>query len=227
MPYTPSIVTVEEFEDFLSYHLQTAADIRWRQTTATGGTFSVQSIDAGWLRLAMTTAETAAGIAAGAVQFRPDRMGGPMSFLARLKVSDADKASVFVGFTDANNDTVVIEDENGALNTVATDAVGVLLEGEQLEQWQGVSVKGGNDGDQITIPNQANVQNNEWHEVGVTVNREGGVYFMVDGQNTQVYDGLLDPTVQYCWAVSGDGRATAYNLDVDYICFKGYRRQGT
>ena len=225
MPYTPSIAMVKEFEDFLGLDLQTAANIKWTQNTETGGAFTVVAAESGWLQLAMTNAQTAGGSMAGSVQFRPDRNGGPMQFLARVRVSVANKASVFVGFTDSNADSVIIEDEDGTLNTVASNAVGVLLEGEQSLKWQGVSVKNNADGAQIPIGNQADVQNNEWHEVGVTVNRDGSVYFMVNGQNSPVYDGVLDVDTEYCWAVGGDGRGTAYNLQIDYYCVEVFRRQ--
>ena len=225
MPNTPSIAMVEEFEDFVGYDLQTSANKRWNETTATGGTWTIQATEDGRLRLAMGNAATAAGSMAGNVQYRPDRMGGPMTFLARVRASVAASSCVFVGFTDANNDAVIIENEDGALNTVASDAVGVLLEGEQSLKWLGISVKGDSDGALIPIGNQKDVEDFEWHEVGVTVNRDGSVYFMVNGVNSPVYDNILDPTNEYCFAVGGDGRGTAYNLEVDYYCYKGYRRQ--
>ena len=75
----------------------------------------------------------------------------------RLRISDADKSSIFAGFTDDNAESgaVVIEDEDGTLNTVPTDAYGFLLEGEQDLTWQAVGVESNSDKTQAPMTNTA------------------------------------------------------------------------
>ena len=103
------------------------------------------SSDGGTGRLTLTNVQTAAAVMnGGAPSIEPEDTDAVV-IEARVRVSDVDESSIFFGFTDADNDSVIIEDEDGSLNTVATDAFGFLLEGEQDETWQAVGVKNGAD----------------------------------------------------------------------------------
>ena len=206
-----------EGEDFLGYDMQTAANETWEENTNTGGTFTTQTNHNGLLRLAMGSAETAGGSACGSVQYRPDRTGGPLILEARFRTSDVSVASVFVGFTDSNSDTVVIENEDGTLNTVPTDACGVLLEGEESLMWHAISVNGDNDGELEEIPGQEEDADSRWHIARVEVSPEGHAIMSIDGKYALRRLNAVSPDVEYTWVFAADGRGTAYNVELDYF----------
>ena len=208
----------EFFEDFTGY--QTSIDDYAINNTVSGATASAASdAEGGVGRIALGANEGDVGNFATPVIWRPDR-GSPLIVEARVRTSDADKSSIFFGLTDDLDDTVIIEDENGSLNTVPTDAVGFLLEGEQDETWQAVSVKNNVDGAQTPLGDDAfDAKNNRWQLLTLIVNEKGDVKFYIDGslQTEDFVEGLIRPNIRYCAAFGADARATAYNADLDYI----------
>ena len=207
-----------------SITLITPTDRPWNESVGVGGGIDRQETRTGCVRITLSNLQTAGGSMAGDVQYRPDENGRILWLEGRVRTSNASSASCFFGFTDANNDTVIIEDEDGNLNTVPSDAAGLLLEGEQLQRFQVVSVRGDNDGPQVDF-NEINIANNEWHVLRIEVNTEGDVKCAVDGFYSDWQRGILDPTKEYCWAFSADGRGTAYNVEIDYLELQASREE--
>ena len=88
----------------------------------------------------------------GPLGYEPDE-AGRIWMRVRFQSSNVAAASLFIGFSDAITDTVIIADEDGTINTVATDAFGVLLEGEQEGTWQTMGVGNGTDDTQQAVTN--------------------------------------------------------------------------
>ena len=208
----------EFFEDFTGY--QTAIDAFAINNTVSGATASALATGEGGVgRIALAANNTDVGNFATPVIWRPDK-GGPLVVEARVRTSDSDKSSIFFGLTDDLDDTIIIEDEDGTLNTVPADAVGFLLEGEQDETWQAVSVKNNVDGAQTPLGHDAfDAKDDRWQLLTLIVKESGGVKFYIDGslQTEDFVDGLIRPNIRYCAVFGADGRGTAYNADLDYI----------
>ena len=170
----------EFFEDFTGY--QTDVDAYAINNTVSGATASVTAIgEGGVARIALEASDAQSANFATPVIWRPDK-GGPLIVEARVRTSDASKSSMFFGLTDDLDDTVIIEDEDGALNTVPADAVGFLLEGEQDGTWQAVSVKNNINGPQTPLGHDAfDAKDSRWQLLTLIVNESGDVKFYIDG----------------------------------------------
>ena len=220
---------VEWEQDFASIQ-PTVADYGLRVTDAGVGSTNAayhSELGEGALRLAFAANNTAGSMAAGPVIIRPE-YGGPIEVAVRVRTSDADKSSIFFGLTDASTETnaVMIEDEDGTLNTVPADAVGFLLEGEQDETWNGIWVNSNSDGDLTPLGHNAyDAKNNRWQMLHMQVYSDGTVRWYVDGALLGEKSKIIDPTEEYCWAIGGDARGTAYNLDVGYARYRMPRRR--
>ena len=145
----------EFYEDFLGpANAASGSEAYGKVTYSIAGstTFSQLSINGGAARAACAGDEGDAVGVFGPLAYEPDE-AGRIVMQSRIRISDVSVSSVFVGFTDADSDTVVIEDEDGTLNTVATDAFGVLLEGEQEGTWQTVGVQNNTDNAQAAGTN--------------------------------------------------------------------------
>ena len=206
---------VRDYNDFAHYGAANT-DFDVRVTTNTGGSAAHNATSGGCLRLSLTNAATAAVMIGGAVIFQPDE-GSPICLEARLRTSDASKSSIFCGLSDANTETnaVIIEDEDGTLNTVPTDAVGFLLEGEQDETWQAVGVKNNADHPQIALTEAADAEDDEFVTLRLEVNKDGDCYFYINGKRVYNQDAMLDATEKYAFVLGADGRETAYDVDLD------------
>lgn len=196
----------------------------WHETNAAGGSQSVHDEHGGWKRHALTAAQTAACLTATGQVIRPD-MGAPVTLEIYIRTSDADKSSIFFGLTDDKDEAnaVIIEDEDGNLNTVPTDAAGFLLEGEQDLTWQAVGVKGGNDLPQVLLSEMDDAADGVVQVLGLQVWTDGTVLFFDNRRQVLKVDKMLDPTKTYAVAWSSDGRGTAHNVDADYVEYEFYR----
>ena len=138
----------------------------------------------------------------------------------RLSVSDVSVASIFVGFTDDEDDTgPPIEDEDGTLAATAADAFGFLLEGEQDETWQAVGIDTDVHETQYALTTADDAADGviQTLRLEANPNDSGTVKYFVDGKLVGTRTGWFDSSIVFCAVVSQDGRAAATNVDVDYI----------
>ena len=218
---------VEQMLDF-NHRQESAANIEigygLNLTVGTGGSHAILNQANGYLRQGLTTAATAGNMAATGLFFEPRSGGGPLILDTRVRTSDADSSSIFFGLTDAVTETngVVIENEDGTLNTNPTDAFGFLLEGEQDETIQAIGVKGGVDHSLVALTDAEDFVNGEFRHLRLEVLSNGTVRFLVDGANVHEEKdyftlGTAAAPKAYAAVMSSDGRGTAYNVDWDYL----------
>ena len=212
-------------EDFLKYPSTVTDTFGYRHTAGSGGSDSVIEEENGFLRLASTTATTADSMAAWGRVLRPDR-GGQVHAEGILRASNVADGQIFFGLSDATTETggVVIEDEDGTLNTAPTDAVGFLLEGEQDATWQAIAVKNGADSPQTLLTKGADAVAGVLQVLRLEVNEKGDVWFFIDGEEVLFVEEMIRPNIVYCAVFANGGRGTAYNADLDLICFGGVRK---
>jgi len=110
--------------------------------------------------------------------------GYPIVFEGEVQVqTDASAAAaVFFGFTDRRDasEEPAIEDEDGTLESDATDAVGFMLEAEQDATWQAVSVANGTDGAQTVLSDAADYAVGTWQKLKVVIGNDGDTSFYID-----------------------------------------------
>jgi len=186
-------------------------------------------VNGGAARLALAAADDDAGQFYGPLAFEPDE-SITCGMQVRFRVTDVSVSSVYVGWTDQNaGNEVAIEDEDGTLATNATDAMGILLEGEQDGTWQTVGVQGDSDNAQTASSNISDLTDSEWTSVRVDVNAadSGTMWVSVDGvpletSNTtstvasgaNVTTSFLRSSIVFAPTIGADARNSAYNLDV-------------
>lgn len=208
--YPRGIVTL--FEDFLTDNVT-----NFNENTS-GGSQDITNKHGGWWRLTTSTGEGDYASIAGEVAWEVDE-GHPLIMEVRLKIDDVSVASCFVGMSDAVDDGVVIEDEDGTLESTATDAFGFLLEGEQDETWQAVAVDTDVDETQVALTKAADAADGVMQTLRLEANPNdsGTVKYFVDGELVSTQTGWFDSAIVFCPIISLDGRASAVNMDVDYI----------
>lgn len=194
---------------------------------ASGATFTALAINGGAGRITLAGDDADAVAVYGPLAFEPDECT-VAAMQVRIRTSDHDVSSIFIGFTDAISDSVIIEDEDGTLNTVATDAFGILLEGEQDETWQTVGVDTDTDKtqaaigtgtDDTTVPDNSTDSN--WETVrieGVAADSGTMRVYLEDGNShlglVATRTSYFDSSIVYAPAVSADDRGSAYNVDI-------------
>lgn len=208
--------TLELFEDFLGDNASNLTE-----NVAGSTTQDVDAIHGGWWKQILAGDGGDACSIAGEVAFEVDE-GHPLIFETRLYTSDADMSSIYVGMSDENSDAVVIEDEDGELNTVATDAFGFLLEGEQttdpVQAWQAVAVDTNVDKTQDVISG-CTVANDVIHTLRLEANPNdsGTVKYFIDGELLKTKTAWFDSGTVFCPVLSSDDRDAAYNVYYDYL----------
>lgn len=160
----------------------------------------------------------------GPLAFEPDE-SVICAMQVRFRVTDVSVSSIFVGWTDqVAASEVAIEDEDGTLETNATDACGVLLEPEQDGTWQTVGVQNGSDNSQAAATNIPDLADSEWTTVRVEITAEnsGSMKVIIDGvvmqtantSTTHFETSFLRSSVVYAPTIGADDRDNSYNLDV-------------
>jgi hypothetical protein len=190
------------------------------ETAASSATQDVISRHGGWWRQVLAGDDADALCLAGENAWEVDE-GAPLVFETRLQTSVAASTSIFVGMSDANSDSVVIEDEDGTINTVATDAFGFLLEGEQDATWQRMGVQNDSDNTQAAFTGTTDAANSTTQTLRMEAyaSSSGTVLYFIDGKLC----GSGSPTswfrssIVYTFVLSSDDRGTAYNADYDYV----------
>ena len=211
----------ELYLDFNQYE-NPAGNYGLRLNVNAGGT---AVYDNGAIRLGIPAADDdASASATTATIWRPSD-GDPLILEGRIRNNGPAAASVFFGLAQSNQLGVVIEYEDGVLNSVAVDAVGFLLEGEQDLTWNRINVKANVDGALAPLGHDAfDAQANRHQRLSLVINESGDVKFYIDGelQSEDFVDDLLRPNMYYCAILSTDGRAPAAtnytHLDEIYLC---------
>ena len=155
----------------------------------TTGSITNADTPGGAFALVGTAAESDIMEILGPLVFEVDA-GLPITVEAEIQVqTDASTAAaVFFGFTDRRDKTEepAIEDEDGTLESDATDALGIMLEAEQDATWQAVSVANGTDGAQTPLTDAADYVVGTWQKLQVSIVRNiDGVAqaeFYIDGK---------------------------------------------
>jgi len=206
---------LELWDDFLK-------DISHYVETVTGSATGVDifNLHGGWIRLDVD-GDNADAVTVGAERAWEADEGSPVLTEVRLRVVDVSVASVFIGMSDANNDTVVIEDEDGALNTVATDAYGFLLEGEQDETWSAVGVQtdvDNNSGAPVALTDGADAADSviQTLKLEADPNNSGTVRYYIDGELVATRTSWFGSGIVFCPILNIDDRGTTFQMDVDY-----------
>jgi len=201
---------------------------RCNWTGTSGATAAPLAINGGACRLTLGGDDADAAAVFGPLAFEPDE-SSIIAVQVRLRTSDADKSSIFIGFTDAVTDTVVIEDEDGALNTVATDAFGVLLEGEQDLTLQTIGVQNDTDNAQAAIGSgtgdvaPADILDSTWITVRIEAEAKdsGTMRVYLNGRLIATRTSFLRSSIIFAPVVSADDRGTAYTVDLAEMAWNG------
>ncbi len=210
---------VEFFEDF---ERNNVTDLN--EVVVDSATQDITPRHGGWWRQVLA-GDNADAVFLGAERaWETDEGPGDLVFEWRGYSTDADVSSVFVGLSDdqAQSGAVVIEDEDGTLNTVATDAVGFLLEGERVLnplKWQAVGVQNNVDNPQVTLTSgpAASDSGVQTLRMLLSEHNSGNVKFYIGGDLVSSQNSFHDSSIVYVPVISSDDRGTAYNFDTDYF----------
>lgn len=204
-------------------------------TVASGATFARLGINGGAGRITIGGDDADVVSVFGPRAYEPDE-AGRIWMQVRVRISDVSVSSVFIGFTDIDTDTVIIEDEDGALNTVPTDAFGILLEGQQDGTWQTIGVGNDVDDTQYASSNIADPLDATFTTVHIEADSGGNGARTVVRYRVRI-DGVVLETsnadangwtnsvarssIIYCPVVSADDRASAYTMDIAEMAANG------
>jgi hypothetical protein len=158
--------------------------------------------------------------------------GAPLSGSVEVNVTvdGGVEAAIFFGLTDQNAASEVpMEDEDGTLASLATDAVGFMLEVEQDATWQAVSVLSGTDGAQTTLTSANDYAVGTWQRLRYETNGDGDTTFEmwdIDANNHYSYRGVLHTrssavttSVRLAPVFSIDSRGAALNVQIRNLRF--------
>ena len=206
---------VELWEDFTRDNVTPL-----RETVLDSATQDIStSKHGGWWTQTLAGDDADCCILAGELAWEVDE-GHPVIFETRLFVTDADKASVFVGLTDANTESaMIIEDEGGTLLTTPDDAFGFMLEGEQDTTWQVMGVQNTVDNTQAVVVGADDAADSTIQTLRFEANPNdsGTVYHFINGLLVSTKTSWFRSSIVYCPALASDDRATAYTADYDYL----------
>lgn len=183
----------------------------------TGGSFGNADTPGGAQALVTSTGEGDIAEILGPLVYECDA-GLPITVEAEIMVETDSGAcaAVFFGLTDRRDKTEepAIEDEDGTLETDATDAVGFMLEREQDATWQAVSSNAGTDGAQTPLTDASDVADDVWQKLQLTIvkNIDGTpeARFYIDGKLlSHTRTSPVATTVRLAPVITLDGRATA------------------
>ena len=201
---------------------------RCHYAVTSSATFAAQGVNGGAGRATLAGDDADAVAVYGPLAYEPDE-AGRMWMQVRLRISDVSVSSAFIGFTDAITDTVIIEDEDGTLNTVATDAFGIILEGQSDGTWQTMGVGNGSDDTQAASDNIADPTDSTFTTIHIEADSRGntarttvryrvyvdGVLLTTASTDSDGWvSSLARSSIVYAPAVSWDDRGSAYTSDL-------------
>ena len=208
----------------------------WSVMIGTGSSLVDSALPGGIVDLVAGTNEGGAVQLVGPRAFEVD-VGVPLEFEIDVNpsVDGSDLAAIFMGWTDANVAVEIpIEDEDGTLETAATDAVGLMLEREQDATWQSTSVINGVDGAQTPLTAASDLVVGTWQRLRVVIGVSATADFYIgdyDGNNNflgwsgggslETRSAAITSSVRLCPIISIDGRAAAFTLQVRNPMFRG------
>lgn len=201
------------FEDFVRDNVTNL-----NEAAASSSPQDILNKHGGWWRMIPAGDDADANSISGELAWEADE-GSPIIFETRMESSNVSVTSSFVGFSDSVGDSVVIEDEDGTLNTVATDAFGFLLEGEQDATWQRMGVDSDADKVQLALTSGVDAANavTQTLRLEATPQDSGTVRYFIDGELVSTATSWFDSSLVFCPILSCDDRNTVYNLDFDYL----------
>ncbi len=215
---------IEFWEDFVRDNV---TDLN--ETVADAATQDLLNKHGGWWRMVLAGDDADAVLLAGERMFEVDE-GHPLIFEAGVRSSTGNTTTAFLGFTDnpVESGAVIIEYENGAINSFATDAVGFLIEGEADLTWQAAGVQGDQDNSLVALTEGADfaADTTQYLRMELTPDDSGTVLFHIDGALVSEQTSFFSSEVLYCPAISTDDRASAFNFDIDFIYASAPRSLG-
>lgn len=182
----------------------------------TGGSFAAANTPGGAIAMLTSTGEGDIAEIVGPLAFEADV--GPFSVECEIQVeTDASSAAaIFFGFTDRKDATEepAIEDEDGTLETDATDAVGIMLEREQDATFQAVSTANGTDGAQTALTGASDVADDTWVKLRVEVAKDASAKFYINDIHQTLGDrtAAITSSVRMAPVITLDGRAAAVTV---------------
>lgn len=206
-----------------------------------GGTAASLSLNGGAMRMTVAASEDDTVMAYGPLAFEVDE-SRVASFQCRIRCSDVSVASLILGWTDAFDVTMPFEDEDGTINSLASDFCGILLEGEQDATWQTVGVQNDVDNAQAASTNITDLADNIWTTIKVDLYAANGgtMVVWVDGavlttattNNNLEVGSAGEPNffrsgVVLCPVIGLDARNTTFNVDVTEVVITGGVGDGT
>ena len=149
------------------------------------------------LQLACVAEEDGITQLIGPLAFEVDENAGYFLDCEVRAVTDASSAAaLFIGFTDQNAaGEVPIEDEDGTLQTNATNAVGFMMERQQEATGPAVRGNADTDGAQTALTGANDISNNVWQRLRLTNNNSDGDFTF------EIWD--IDSDEHYTYAGNG------------------------
>lgn len=207
---------VEFFEDFLRDNVTDLDEV-----VVDSATEDITNRHGGWWRQVLAGDGNDAVFLGAERAWETDEGPGNLVFEWRGYSTAASVSSVFVGLSDdgAQSGAIVIENEAGSLNTVATDAVGFLLEGPQDETWQAIGVQNNVDNSLVALTDGADASDSGVQTLRMLLSEHnsGNVKFYIDGDLATSQNSYHDSSIVYVPVISSDDRGSAYNFDTDYF----------
>ncbi len=207
---------VEMFEDFTRDNVTDLNEVVVDSTSQ-----DIVTRHGGWWRQILAGDGNDACFLGAERTFETDEGPGNLVFEWRGYSTDASVSSVFVGLSDdpAQSSAVVIENEGGSLNAVATDAVGFLLEGPQDETWNAIGVQNGVDNSLVPLTTGADATDSGVQVLRMLLSEHnsGNVKFYIDGDLVSSQNSYHDSSIVYVPVISSDDRGSAYNFDTDFF----------
>lgn len=203
----------ELFEDFLKDNVTDLTE------TVSGAALAPISKHGGWYRSTGSTGEGDHSVLAGELAWEVDE-GHPLVFETRLLCNLVANSALFHGFTDAIEDTgPPIKYEDAANGATAADAFGFMLEGEQDATWQAVAIDTDVHKTKEALTGATDAANSTIQVLRLEANPNdsGTVLYHIDGKLVATKTTWFDSSIVYCPVLTTDGRATAVNVDYDYI----------
>lgn len=199
---------------------------RWENTMSGAGTLTTKmSNDGGGLRHWFTVDNAYALTTAGLPSYRIVRP--TYVFETKVRLHAPGKSSCFVGLVDASTyaNGECIHNDGGVLDTVPSDAVGMLLEGEQSLNWHALAVKQ-DVNSALQRLSRDNAVSNQWVTLGMEL-RPGSpgmasVRFYVQRERRLDMKDAIRTSIPYTWALaSGSRDANGKHIEYEFVCLAG------
>lgn len=213
-PFSPEMVTL--YDDFLGIGIDSTTKWAVSLQGTTPGTFKIVAAAGGIARFTMGTADNDVSEVASELTWSGIKKA---IMEARIRVNIPTGCAIFVGFSDAKSETLLmaIDYNGGVLTTTATDAVGFLADADRLtSSIYCVGVK--TDVDETPVDTGIDWVDAAWHILRVELNGDTATFYL-DGTVIGYLDVSQNGAVQLCVVVHTQARAATSTStpDIDYI----------